>query len=67
MNFSFDLPRSNKGLLDETNGDNYFVKQIYNTDEIPAHLRGKFDIVNTFSNQKEWKMRSSFDRFNSNN
>lgn len=43
MNFQFELPRSNKELLDDANCSNYFVKQIYNADEIPAFLSSKFN------------------------
>lgn len=45
MSFLFELPRSNKELLEDANCSNYFVKQIYNADEIPAHLRSKFDSI----------------------
>lgn len=41
MDFSFVLPKSNKQLLEDADCSNYFVKQIYNADEIPAQLRGK--------------------------
>lgn len=42
MNFVFELPRSNKELLEDANCSNYFVKQVYSADEIPPLLRGKF-------------------------
>lgn len=42
MNFSFELPRNNKELLEDANGSNYFVRQVYTAAEIPKHLRGNY-------------------------
>lgn len=43
MDFQFELPRNNKELLN-SDGNNYFVKQIYHVNEIPNQLRGNFII-----------------------
>ncbi|XP_031627006.1 condensin complex subunit 1-like [Contarinia nasturtii] len=39
MNFVFEIPRNNKELLEDPNCSNYFVKQIYNVNEIQTQLR----------------------------
>lgn len=42
MDFSFALPKNNKQLLEDADCSNYFVKQIFNADEIPTQLRGTY-------------------------
>lgn len=59
MNFAFELPRSNRELLDDANCSNYFVKQVYNPDEIPPLLRGKcrfFLRICTIRFQLQWNV-----------
>lgn len=41
MDFRFVLPKSKKQLLEDADCSNYFVKQIFSADEIPAQLRGE--------------------------
>lgn len=40
MDFTFVLPRNNKDLLEDGDGANYFVKQVYNANELQTQLRG---------------------------
>lgn len=40
ISFSFVIPRTNSDLLN-SDGNKYFVKQVYNSSEIQGHLRGK--------------------------
>lgn len=40
MDFQFIIPRNNEELLN-SHGNNYFVKQVYNPNEINYHLKGK--------------------------
>lgn len=39
MEFQFVIPSSNDDLL-ETDGNNYFVKKVFNSNEIPDLLKG---------------------------
>ena len=41
MEFTFKLPRNNKELLEDDDGSNYFVRKVYNANEIPTQLRGE--------------------------
>lgn len=41
MEFQFVIPTSNNDLL-ETDGNNYFVKRVFNSNEIPDLLKGSF-------------------------
>lgn len=40
MDFTFVLPRNNKELLEDGDCSSYFVKQVYNANEVPTQLRG---------------------------
>lgn len=44
MEFSFIIPRNNKELLEDGDCSHYFVKQIYNANEIQTQLRGELDL-----------------------
>lgn len=46
MDFQFIIPRNNDELLD-SHGNNYFVKQVYNANEINYHLKGKCAYFNS--------------------
>lgn len=39
MDFQFVLPGANADLLN-SDGNNYFVKQVYNPNEIGQHIKG---------------------------
>lgn len=43
MEFSFIIPRNNKELLEDGDCSHYFVKQIYNANEIQTQLRGELE------------------------
>lgn len=40
MEFSFVIPRNNKDLLD-ADVSGYYVKQVYNPNELSQHIRGE--------------------------
>lgn len=40
MEFQFVIPSSNNDLL-ETDGNNYFVKRVFDSNEIPDLLKGE--------------------------
>lgn len=46
MNFTFEIPRNNKELLTDADCSNYFVKQIYDADQISTQLHGNAILIN---------------------
>lgn len=44
MEFSFVLPRNNKELLEDGDCTHYYVKQLYNANEIQTQLRGMYSL-----------------------
>lgn len=44
MSFVFEIPKRNKDLIEDPNCSNYFVRQVYEINEISKYLRCKFII-----------------------
>lgn len=52
MEFQFVIPSSNNDLL-ETDGNNYFVKRVFDPNEIPELLKGDLIVVLIKKNLKQ--------------
>lgn len=47
MDFQFVIPSTNSDLLN-SNGNNYFVKQVYDAKEIPDRFKGMYCLLFIF-------------------